>query len=278
MRGFPGGPTVSNLGPRNRTFTGRAEALARLHARLHDPDAGVAVAVLPVEAVYGLGGVGKTALVWEFAHRFATDYELIWWISADRPTTVAAGLAGLAEKLGIATDGDQAAAIGELFDRLRSRRRWLLIYDNAERPEDLAGLLPAGGDGQVLVTSRWSAWSTQADPVVLDVLDRDESVRYLQHRTGSADTARLDELAELVGDLPLALAEAAGYVEQTRVGLAEYLPLLRGRARELFGLGGLDAPDRVANRGRRRRTGGGWRRCGRCRWTRSGPARRPRRG
>jgi hypothetical protein len=76
---FPGsGPTVTSLGPRNRAFTGRDEALARLHERLHNPDAEGAVAVLPVDAVavaavYGRGGVGKTALVEEYAHRFASD-------------------------------------------------------------------------------------------------------------------------------------------------------------------------------------------------------------
>jgi hypothetical protein len=63
-------------------------------------------------------------------------------------------------------------------------------------------LLPGGGDGHVLVTSRWSAWSAEADPVPLDVLDRGESVDYLQRRKGSTDTTRLNELAELVGDLP----------------------------------------------------------------------------
>jgi hypothetical protein len=115
---FPGaGPLTTNLGPRNRTFTGRDAALAALAAlyeRLHTSE--TPVAVLPVAAVYGLGGVGKTALVWEFAHRFASDYELIWWISADQPTTAAADLARLAERLGIPTDADQAAG-----DRLAVR-------------------------------------------------------------------------------------------------------------------------------------------------------------
>ena len=74
---FPG-PLMTNLSPRNRTFTGRDAALARLHKQLHGARGAVT-------AVYGLGGVGKTALVQAFAHRFASDYELVWRVSADRP-------------------------------------------------------------------------------------------------------------------------------------------------------------------------------------------------
>jgi hypothetical protein len=134
----------------------------------------------------------------------------------------------------------------------------LLIYDNVERPEDLAGLLPPDGDGQVLITSRWSAWSDEADPIQLDVLDRAESVRYLQHRIRSGDPVRLGELADLVGDLPLALAEIAGYVEQTRIELGEYLNLLQGRARELFGMAGVGSTGLSAGEADRRRVATVW--------------------
>ncbi len=134
----------------------------------------------------------------------------------------------------------------------------MLIYDNAERPDDLTGLLPSRGDRHVLVTSRWSAWSAEADPVRLDVLGRDESVDYLHRRAGSPDTVRLGELAGLVGDLPLALAEIAGYVDQTRIGLVEYLDLLRGRARELFGLTGLDSLEQGSAEADRRRVATVW--------------------
>jgi tetratricopeptide (TPR) repeat protein len=231
---FPGlGPAVSNLPARNRNFSGRDDLLERLHASLQ---AGSAAAVVPRGALHGLGGVGKTELALEYAHRYRSDYELVWWIAAELPTSATADLAALAQELGIEQRADQAEMVTMLFKKLRGRQRWLLVYDNAERPDRLEGLLPPGGGGQVLVTSRWSAWGNHATPLRVNVLARDESIAFLRKRTGADSEAALRALAELLGDLPLALEEAAAYLEETGEGLDEYLGLVRERARELFGL------------------------------------------
>jgi three-Cys-motif partner protein len=229
---FPGaGPSISNLDGRNRNFTGRDHQLVQLHQRLREQ---AMAAVLPVEAVHGLGGVGKTELVREYGHRFGSDYDIIWWIPAEQPTTAAAALAELGHRLALPASPDQAAAVQALFEHLRHRDRWLLIYDNAEQPDALDGLLPPIGPGHVLVTSRWSVWGKRAERLQLNVLARQESVRFLQDRTTVTDHAGLSALAELLGDLPLALEEAAAYLEETCIGLDEYLTLVRDRAAELF--------------------------------------------
>jgi hypothetical protein len=156
---FPGqGPPVSNLPARNPKFSGRGKLLETLQARLQ---AGSAAAVVPTGAVHGLGGVGKTQLAIEYAHRFRSDYDLAWWIPAEQPTSATAALAALARRLGVEQLADQAEMVTVLFDLLRDRDRWLLVYDNAERPDRLTGLLPEGGGGHLLVTSRWSAWGAR---------------------------------------------------------------------------------------------------------------------
>ncbi|GAA1562274.1 hypothetical protein GCM10009827_099730 [Dactylosporangium maewongense] len=240
---FPGlGPRVSNLPARNGNFCGRDTALEQLYGVLRTVSV---AAVLPVGAVHGLGGVGKTQLAVEFAHRYRSDFDVVWWIPAEQPSAVVAALAGLARRLGVPDVADQTDLAMGVLELLRGRDRWLLVYDNAESPAELAGLLPSGGGGQVLVTSRWAAWAALASPLPLDVLARQESVEFLRRRAGSAVAVRRDtadgevawsELAELVGDLPLALEEVVAYLEETGESLADYLELLRSRARELFGL------------------------------------------
>jgi hypothetical protein len=88
----------------------------------------------------------------------------------------------------------------------------------------------------VLVTSRHGAWGKLGSALGLDVLPRDQATAFLAKRTGADEQAALGELAELLGGLPLALEEAAAYLEETGVGLEEYLKLVRDRARELFNL------------------------------------------
>jgi hypothetical protein len=230
---FPGlGLQITNLPARNRNFIGRAELLEMLQSRLRVQSG---VAVTQAAAIHGLGGVGKTQLVLEYAHWHAAEYKLIWWIPAERTTTAVAALAALARQLGIQEMTDQSEMVEELLAELRRRDRWLLIYDDAEAPEQLSRLLPPGGDGHVLITSRYPAWGRVAEPLPLDVLHRNESVAFLCRRTGSREE-NAATLAELLGDLPLALEEAAAYIEETQIGLTDYLRLARDRASEMFGL------------------------------------------
>jgi hypothetical protein len=152
---FPGaGPQISNLPRRNPNFTGRRELLEKLRASLR---AGVRGAVVQTEAIHGLGGVGKTEVALEYAHRYATDYDLAWWVGAEQPTTIVTTLIELAERLGTGTAAEPAETIRELFDELRGRDRWLLVFDNAVTPQDVAGYLPPVAAGM--------CWSPRGMPL-----------------------------------------------------------------------------------------------------------------
>jgi len=197
---FPGptepGRAILNLPPRNLNFTGRDDLLRQLAEQL---TVGTATAVVQAQAVHGLGGVGKTQLAIEYAHRHQADYDLIWWITADQPLAIPGQLVALARRLGLADAPEQAETIRSLWDELRRRDRWLLIFDNAEQLADLRPLWPPGGSGHVLVTSRNPVWRGLAEPLAVDVLAREQAVTFLARRTGSQDSGSLDALAEVLG-------------------------------------------------------------------------------
>jgi hypothetical protein len=192
--------------------------------------------VVQATAIHGLGGIGKTQLALEYGHRHTGDYDLVWWVTADQPAAIAGQLAALARRLGIPEAADQAETVAVLLDELRRHGRWLLIFDNAEHPQDLRAYWPAGGQGHVLVTSRNPAWSGLAASVEVDLLPRADSVAFLRGRLGHDEPA-FDRLAEALGDLPLALEQAAAYLEETASTVDDYLWLLATRAGELFRLG-----------------------------------------
>ena len=222
-------PRVWNIPARNPGFTGRDDLLAEVREQLLAGDKAV------VQALHGMGGVGKTQLAAEYAHRFAGTYDLAWWINAEQGKLIGDQVAALGLALGYVQAGAEAVRAATLAE-LRQRGRWLLIFDNAEDPADVAPWLPGGG-GHVLITSRQRGWNEVAAPIEVDVLARAESVAILQARITALSGVDADRLAAELGDLPLAIAQAAGFMADTGMAADEFLMLLRTRAGELLAQG-----------------------------------------
>ena len=221
-------PRVWNLPARNPGFTGRDGLLVAVRERLLAGDRAV------VQALQGMGGVGKTQLAIEYAHRFAAAYDLAWWVHSEQPGLIGDQFAALGAALGCVEAGAGMAVVrAAVLAELRDRSRWLLVFDNAEDPDDIVSWLPGGG-GHVLITSREQGWAEIAVPVKVAVLARGESVAMLRDRVGGLGEADADRLAAELGDLPLAIAQAAGFLAQTGMAAVEYLSLLETRAGQIL--------------------------------------------
>lgn len=221
-------PSIWNMPARNPGFTGRDGLLMAVRESLLGSDRAV------VQALHGMGGVGKTQLAVEYAHRFAGGYDLVWWITAERAALIGEQFAALADALGCARPGAGQAAIRQaVLAVLRERDRALLVFDNADSPEELADWLP-GGRGHVLITTRTHGWAEIAAPVEVDVLARAESVAILRSRVPDLPAGDAGRVAAALGDLPLAIAQAAGYMADTGIPDEEYTDLLAARAAEIL--------------------------------------------
>jgi tetratricopeptide (TPR) repeat protein/transcriptional regulator with XRE-family HTH domain len=230
--------------PRNPYFTGRDDVLAELARTLRD---GCAVALC------GIGGIGKTQVAVEYAHRVRERHGDVLWLSADGSGDVAASVAGLARALGLpeaADAGQEAAAVGRW---LAGRAGWLLVLDNLVDTAVLAAWLPVAAAGQVLVTCRHQATGGLARAVPLAPMTRAEGVDFIVRRAGLASPAEhlpgIAEIADAMAGLPLALDQAAAYLEETGSTPAQYLSLFRERRLALLqrrGLAAVDHPESVA--------------------------------
>ena len=212
--------------PRIASFTGRADELDRLDAILmQDKPAAVTQASVGRAAVQGMGGVGKTSLAVEYAHRYRR--------SLCGRVLVSSRDAHGALECSCEPCGDAWVQQRQKKLMLRRRRRLRCAdwQNNARlgcsstttspRRMQIADLLPSAG-ARVLITSRFSDWSEVADEVALDVLPLEEAVALLQSRTGRSDAAGATALAEALGRLPLALDHAAAYCKRTQMRFADY--------------------------------------------------------
>jgi glycosyltransferase involved in cell wall biosynthesis len=222
-----------NIPIRNPDFTGRQDLLNALRGALV---ATQKASVLP-RALHGLGGVGKTQLALEYVYRYTDEYDLIWWIPAEQKSLALTSLANLCEELGLTQNVDQQQTANAVLRALSNGNlRWLLVFDNADDPEEILPLVPSSG-GDVIITSRNQEWSTSSDAIEVNVFARGESIALLRKRSETISPEDADRLAAVLGDLPLALDQARYWQAATGMLVGEYLELFGTHVRDLMSEG-----------------------------------------
>ena len=215
-------------------LAGREGLLAELDARLagRPGQPGPRVAVL-----CGLGGAGKTSVAVEYAHRHLAEVGVCWQFAAEDPAVLAAEFAVLAAQLGareVVDPRDPVASVHALL--ARAQAGWLVVFDNATDRASVEAFIPPAGPGRVLITTQNQHWPP-GQALDVPVLDPGVAADFLADRTGDPDRAAAGELAAELGGLPLALEQAAAYMQATGTTLARYLPLFRARQADLLGRG-----------------------------------------
>ena len=113
---------------------------------------------------------------------------------------------------------------------------WLVVFDNAPDRASVERFVPPAGPGRVLITTQNQHWPP-GQALDVPVLDPEVAADFLVNRTGDPDRAAARELADVLGGLPLALEQAAAYMQATGTTLARYLPLFRDRQADLLARG-----------------------------------------
>lgn len=221
---------VENLPYRcDEYFTGRDQELECLHMQLHQR---TAADIGQIQAISGLGGIGKTALAVEYAYRYHDDYSWRLFARADSTEALTSSYIKIAALLDLPQKDtqEQGVIVQAVKIWLKTQQRYLLILDNADELKLLDQFVPSDARGHFLITTRAADPSTlklgMVNSLPLKEFSEEQGIDFILRR---ADLSYMDhheqtrQLVRELGGLPLALDCAGAYLRKTKCGLDNYL-------------------------------------------------------
>jgi len=223
---------------RNLFFTGREPLLHQLRQLLCQQQP---AALTPSIALSGMAGIGKTATALEYAYRYFQDYSAVFWVEAETYENLTVSFVSLAHLLDLPEkrERDQSKVVAAALGWLNTHGDWLLILDNVEDLELVKRFLPAARGGSLLFTTRMPTLFTLAYCIKVEPMPLEEGIQLLLRRSryGRLDASRhqlspreeavVRTLVTAMDGLPLALDQAASYIEKTQCSLSDFLRLFR---------------------------------------------------
>ncbi len=229
---------IWNIQNSNEYFVGRGLPLERLD-RLFTSDNKQMIAIV------GSAGIGKTQLAKRYSENYRQNYDIIWWIDGEkdlkeqfRKLAIEWNQINTQKSFRINLYLPTDELIKQLKNHLEATKHsWLLIFDNVADKNQIVSYLPqkhiSDSYGHILLTSKNPlSWSKVME---LDKFTRTESVELIAKITGEQDTKSASELAEILNDYPLAIAQAASYIKSHYpVNIAEYKNIFLTQRKELW--------------------------------------------
>lgn len=235
----------NNLPEHNCYFSGRAEQLDAMDVLFKKRKRNT---VSICQNISGLGGIGKTQLAVEYAYRYHSNYKnCIWFVIAENPSTIYNSFLAFSKcfALNLPPEFTAKNLQQSVKEWLGENHSWLLILDNLEMIDDVLPYLPDKINGKVIITTR----NNRIDyglRMELDVFDPRESVAFLKRRFSSNTDLNMEYyyfpdfdkdakiLVDRLGNLPLALEQAAAYIKEVRCSITDYLELLKQYSVDVF--------------------------------------------
>jgi tetratricopeptide (TPR) repeat protein/transcriptional regulator with XRE-family HTH domain len=216
---------------RNPHCTGFDQLVVELRKRLMAEHGGISLL-----AISGLGGIGKTQLALEYAHRYNKKYEAVLWVPADSPEHLSAALDQHARRLDVPEARKRQPnpdyLVNEVYHWLREHNNWLLILDNVEENVELDFLSSIRSRGHVLLTTRVLSVADRGEHLVMEKMPVEVGalllLRVVHDSSASLETFSVGEreeamaLARILEGLPLALVQAGAYIREKGRSLTEY--------------------------------------------------------